>query len=48
MEEKKKDKFDEAIDILEKYVEGTPPRSSKFEGSCLCGGHEEKKKDKKN
>ena len=26
--EKKKDKFDEAIEILEEYEKGTPPRKS--------------------
>ncbi len=41
MEEQKKDKFDEALDILEEYTKGTPPRDSRMEAGCWCGGHEQ-------
>lgn len=46
MLEKKKDKFDDALDILDKYVEGTPSRDSRLEAGCWCGGHEQEKSKK--
>ncbi len=46
MEQKKKDKFDEALDILEEYTKGTPPRDSRMEAGCWCGGHEQEHKKK--
>ncbi len=35
-EKKKRDPWDEIIEKIDEYVEGTPPRSTKEYG-CTCG-----------
>jgi len=42
MEEKEKDPWQAALDQLDEYVEGTPPRSTKEYG-CTCGKEFKKK-----